>query len=130
MKIRLLLLVIISLSTSAYAYSQQLTVAFTYFDDLMTHTKVYSNDKEIGEVVSLKPNKNIDTVFATINLKPGIKIPVGSRVFIESYFIGESQIKIEFSNNSEYYTKRDIVFGEHKSFDQPLKSIADSTKKN
>ena len=129
MKIRLFILSIIGVFASVNLYSQQLTVAFTYFDDLMTHTKVYSGDKEIGEVVSLTSNKNVDTVFAKINFKPGIKIPVGSRVYIQTYVIGESQIKIDFSNSLKYYNSGDILNGSHKSFDLPLKNKADSTKK-
>ena len=77
-------------------------------------TKVYKEGKvihPIGVVDSYKPNKNVDTVFLTIKVNEGVKIPKGSSFDIYENPFGPSSVQVNYSNSTAYLKGSDIATG-------------------
>jgi hypothetical protein len=113
---------------SCFCQSQKLKVAFTEIGTLDIPTKVYVGNKMIGQATQLIPTENADTIFAVINLSKGMKVPTGSKFYIEERVLTNSVIKIEFSKEKTYLTSKDMIQGSFKPIPIQKTIPADSSK--
>jgi len=107
-----------------------LTIAFTDLSSLEKGADVYAGDLIVGHVTDIKPNKKIDTLFVILKIDKGVKIPKGSRFYLDEGFVGPSRISIEYSNQTELLTSKDISLGISRPFKLMTPSQLDSAKLN
>ena len=97
------------------ANSNKITVAFTEVGLLRKGSTVYTGEIPIGKVVNYKSNKNHDTIFIALKINNKNKIPKGSIFYIDENLIGNSKIIVDYSNNKNYLSKKDVVIGEFRA---------------
>src|SRR3954469_18375726 len=91
----MMLVIVLLLSCTTY---NKLTFACAVGGNLEKGAKVLAGEKHIGNVESIKPNKELDTFYVTIKTNRGVKIPLGSTFMIEEYLLGPSIINVNYSD--------------------------------
>jgi hypothetical protein len=128
MTLRLILNTILTISIMGCAHSQKLRIAFTRISSLEKGAKVYAAGRQIGYVTDIKPNKDIDTLFVSIKTTQNNKIPRGSNFYIDENLLGPSRITVEYSNQTDLLTSKNISIGIFRAFKAMSPSQLDSAK--
>jgi hypothetical protein len=129
MRIHSIIIILLGLILNSCSHSDKLTISYTGGGSLPIGTKIQAGTKEIGSIRSYSSNKEADTLFVTIELKPGVKIPVDSQFFIYENLLGPSRMVVNYSKEKTFLTSKDIVFAIFKPMQLNKRSSADTTIK-
>ena len=122
----ILFFILITSLSGCLRNKNKLSILFDRVDNLEIGNDVRMKGLQIGKVSSMELFK--DGVLVGITLQNDVKVPSGSKFFIESSFLGSSYIMIESSSQSSFLALKDTAAGsfvKEKKFDE---WSSDSTK--
>ena len=64
-------------------HSNKLTIAFTNVTSLKKGSEVYAGEIPIGKVADFRPNNTLDTIYVDLKMNKKVKVPKGSRFYLE-----------------------------------------------
>ena len=105
------IVILLALSLYSCSHPNKLTIAYTGGGSLPIGTKIRADAKEIGSIRSYISNRKVDTLFVTIETKPGVKIPLGSKFLFYENIFGPSSIVVNYSQEKTFLTSKDIAYG-------------------
>jgi hypothetical protein len=116
----IILLLLVSCSSS-----KRITVAFVGDLNIVKYTSLNNQDKKIGYIAGYKVGNDTNSVFVTVMLKKGVKIPYGSKFIYYENLFGPSLMEVIYTENKATYTSKDLATGTFvRMLDKPIRDTS------